>query len=75
MAIELDDFKQYDSKWHMMIGRNSMTMADGGCGICAIADAVGQNPIIVGRWMEQQGYIYPDQGTVHEGVVPNLKHF
>ena len=38
-------------------------------------DVVGPTPDVVGAWMESQGFIYQDQGTVHEGVVPTLRHF
>ena len=70
------DFKQTDPRWAaMLIGQDSMTMAEGGCGVCAIADLVDVLPPEVARWMDEKGYIYPDQGTVHEGVAPTLRHF
>lgn len=59
----------------MLIGQGSMTMAEGGCGVCAIADVVSVLPPVVATWMESRGFIYPDAGTVHEGVVPTLEHF
>ena len=75
MAIIVPDYKQYDPKWHMMIGRGTMTMAQGGCGISTLADAVKKDPLTVGRWMEAQGYIYPNEGTEHSAIVPTLRHF
>ena len=73
--IVLMNFKQDDPRWQMMIGRGTMTMAQGGCGICSIADIVRKTPLEVGRYMEDQGFIYPSQGTTHEGVAITLKHF
>lgn len=69
------NYKQFDPAYHMIIGRGTMTMAQGGCGICATANIVGKNPVEVGTWMEQQGYIWPNEGTVHEGIVLTLKHY
>ena len=74
-SIILKNYKQFDPQWDMMIGRGTMTMAQGGCGICAIANIVRRNPLEVGRWMEAQGFIYPNEGTVHEGVAITLRHF
>ena len=70
------NYKQTDPRWSgMRIGQGCMTMQEGGCGICAIADVVDKTPDVVGSWMESKGYIYQDQGTVHDGVVPTLRHF
>ena len=73
--IRVQNYKQFDPAYHMMIGRNSMTMAQGGCGICATANVVGKSPLEVGRWMESQGFIWPNEGTVHEGIVLTLRHY
>ena len=72
----IQNYKQTDPQWSgMVIGQGCMTMYEGGCGICAIADVVDKTPDVVGSWMESRGYIYQDKGTVHEGVVPTLRHF
>lgn len=75
IIIRLLNNKQFDPAWHMMIGRGTMTMAQGGCGILALANALGLSPLVVGRWMESQGLIDPDQGTTHAGIVLTLRHF
>ena len=72
----IQNYKQTDPRWAgMLIGQGSMTMAEGGCGVCAIADVVSVLPPVVATWMDSQGFIYPDAGTVHEGVVPTLEHY
>lgn len=72
----IQNYKQTDPRWAgMLIGQGSMTMAEGGCGVCAIADVVSVLPPVVADYMEMRGYIYPDAGTVHEGVVPTLEHY
>ena len=73
--MRVQNYKQFDPAWHMMIGRGTMTMAQGGCGINATANIVGKNPVEVGTWMEQQGFIWPNEGTVHEGIVLTLRHY
>lgn len=72
----IQNYKQTDPRWaSMLIGQGSMTMAEGGCGVCAIADVVDVAPPPVAQYMEARGFIYPDAGTVHEGVVPTMQHY
>lgn len=72
----IQNYRQTDPRWAgMLIGQGSMTMAEGGCGVCAIADVVSVLPPVVAEYMEIRGFIYPDAGTVHEGVVPTMQHF
>ena len=72
----IQNYRQTDPRWaNMMIGQGSMTMAEGGCGVCAIADVVDVAPPNVAQYAEARGFIYPDTGYVHEGVVPTMQHY
>lgn len=74
--IKIPNYKQTDPRWaSMIIGGRSMTMAEGGCGVCAIADIVDFTPPIVAEFMDAKGFIDPVYGTEHAGVVPTLQHF
>lgn len=72
----IQNYKQTDPRWaDMIIGGRSMTMAEGGCGVCAIADVVDTIPPVVASWMDTQGFIDPVYGTEHAGVIPTLQHY
>lgn len=70
------NYKQTDPRWaNMIIGGGSMTMAEGGCGVCAIADVVEFTPPYVANFLDAKGFIDPTQGTEHAGIIPALEYF
>ena len=74
MAIQ--NFRQNDPRWAAkLIGHGSMTMAEGGCGICALADLLDIRPDILADWMESKNMIEAGAGTLHSAIVATLQHY
>lgn len=74
MAIQ--NFRQNDPRWAAkLIGHGSMTMAEGGCGVCAIADILDVRPDVLADFMESRNYIEASAGTLHSAIVPTLRHY
>lgn len=66
------DYKQYD---YPDFPYAAETIAIAGCGPCACADILDVDPTQTAQWLEGNGYAYPYQGTVYEGIAACLTAF
>lgn len=74
MAIK--NYKQYDPQWaNKTIGGSSMTMREGGCGVCAMANLLDIRPDTLAAYMDSKGFIHPSQGTYHEAIALTMAHY
>lgn len=73
-ADKIKNFKQTDSRW-AGLSYGIFTMAEAGCGSCAIADVAGKTPDVIRSWLLENDYIFDDCGTSWRGAEAALKHF
>lgn len=77
------NFAQYDSKWASLgYPKSPDTMYDSGCGVCACADIVVNNPKYtaitpkeVREFMIKNGYAIAGAGTAWNGITACMKHY
>lgn len=76
-------YRQYDSRWgdKPYPTRNS-SFAGNGCGCCACTHVIIERPQYakltpepVRVWMVDQGFAYPNQGTLWSGIPKTLEHY
>lgn len=73
-------YKQADSRWGKKNYNGSSTMAQAGCGCCAVADLAyaidgKTNPWDVALYMKKHGYAIRNNGTAWAGIPAAMKAF
>lgn len=66
------DYKQYN---YPNVPYASETIAVAGCGPTACADLLEVEPPVTAAWMQENGWAYPYQGTIYEGISACLTAF
>ena len=65
----MHDYKQYNYPWYPYAAE---TIAVAGCGPTACADLLDVSPTETAQWLTDNGYAYPYQGTIYEGIAACL---
>lgn len=73
-------YKQADSRWGSKNYNGSSTMAQAGCGCCAVADLAyavdgKTNPWDVAKYMKKNGFAIRNNGTAWAGIPSAMKRF
>lgn len=66
------DYKQYN---YPNIPYAGETIAIAGCGPTACSDILEIDPTITAEWLDSNGWTFPGQGTIYEGIAACLTHF
>ncbi len=63
------DYKQYN---YPNTPYANESVATAGCGPCSVSDIVEVDPTITAKWLTDNGYAYPHQGTKYPGIAACL---